>query len=567
MMNKYENQVFVFGHKNPDTDSVCSAVAYANLKNSMQKDKVYVPARIGNVTPQTQFIFDYSNIELPHSMTDIHTRVEDIMTPLEEIVYILDTDPVLRLFQYASKYSYRTYPVVGNDGAYKYTLSFNELMNSSNFLTSTGVGNTAILSDFTAENIEATLGVAPIVRNEHKDKFHGRIVVGISEAETMRKYIESMPGVDIICIAGNRLEIIKMCLELQIAIIIVNRISEEEIRASVDLSKYKNSWIFISNYHSDETIMRVSYSSPVASILPEIMDRELIMKTETVRLEDNIHVVKSKLNNRAVPVLSVVDEDERLLGVVSLADLVRDLVKEVALVDHNEISQAVDGIESAEIVAIIDHHKLGTITTNNPIEFYAKPLGSTCSLVYELYKINKVELPVDIAKLLLSGILTDTVILRSPTTTDYDIQYVDELSKLTGIVDFRSYGRLIFDNSGGGLLDQTIDNIVGKDLKEFKEGKYTISVSQCEVTSFNGFDTIKANLFDKINSIKEHKHLDWVLLLVTNITSEESYLLCTEYKNAENALPYSKVEEHLYFCPGVLSRKKQLMPVLLPILK
>ena len=252
------------------------------------------------------------------------------------------------------------------------------------------------------------------------------------------------------------------------------------------------------------------------------------------------------------------------MGIVTRASFIEKPRRKLILIDHNEISQAVAGAEDAEICEIIDHHRMGAEKTNTPIYIYCKPIGSSCSIVYSHFRMAGVQPDRDTALLMLSGLLSDTMLLRSPTTTPEDRLYAPELARLAG-VDLQEYGTLMLSRTAS--LKQTDPmQMVNGDFKEYAEGGFRVGVSQVEVGTLADMDDVKANILEALERTCKERNLTWTLLLVTDITHEHSVLLCSSWPAAEKEFAYSRLEDHIFDLPGILSRKKQLLPEILRIL-
>ncbi|MCD8569669.1 MAG: DHH family phosphoesterase, partial [Geovibrio sp.] len=280
-----------------------------------------------------------------------------------------------------------------------------------------------------------------------------------------------------------------------------------------------------------------------------------VMKTDIPSVDegDYLEEVKDKLlqiDHKGLPVL----RDNRLIGIITRSDLIKKVQKGLILMDHNELSQAVDGAETALIHEIVDHHRLGTIKTKTPIHFFAKPVGSTCTLVYQQYIINGVEIDRETASILLSGILSDTVILKSPTTTEEDKRAVSALAELAGI-NYEEYGVEIF-SATDSLKTRDPQSIINTDFKIYEEYGIKVGISQVEVVTLQEMDEVKNNLIQAISINTNEKGLDWGMLLVTDIIMERSILLTTGFEAAEKILAYNRTEDRCFDLPGVLSRKK-----------
>jgi manganese-dependent inorganic pyrophosphatase len=256
--------------------------------------------------------------------------------------------------------------------------------------------------------------------------------------------------------------------------------------------------------------------------------------------------------------------DGRFVGIVTRASFIEKPRRKLILVDHNELSQAIAGAEDAEICEIIDHHRMGAEKTSTPIYIYSKPIGSTCSIVYSHFRMAGIEPDRETALLMLSGLLSDTMLLRSPTTTPEDRLYAPELARLAG-VDLQEYGTLMLSLTASLKQADPMQMVTG-DFKEYAEGGFLVGVSQVEVGTLADMSEVKANILDALERVSKERKLTWALLLVTDIISERSILLCSSWPAAEKEFAYKRLEENVYDLPGILSRKKQLLPEILRII-
>ncbi|MDD2229445.1 MAG: DHH family phosphoesterase, partial [Candidatus Cloacimonetes bacterium] len=253
----------------------------------------------------------------------------------------------------------------------------------------------------------------------------------------------------------------------------------------------------------------------------------------------------------------------KLLGLVSSSCLIDPPKHRVIMIDHNEASQSVEGIEQAEVIEILDHHKLGAIHTNNPIYVYARPLGSSCTIVHKHYRSSGIVPPPDIAALLLSGILSDTIILRSPTTTKVDIKAAEELAEIAKL-NIQEWGKDIFRHAAS-LTSAEPELAITSDFKIYTENEYRVGIAQMEVITLNDLKSVEKEYLEALNRTKQKYALDWALLMITDIIAEESILLSTQFLLADNLI-YHKLDECTFHLPAVLSRKKQLLPEVLHVL-
>jgi len=357
-----------------------------------------------------------------------------------------------------------------------------------------------------------------------------------------------------ILIAGKRRDIIEYAIQEELPAIMLTGIRGES-DIDIDFTGYKG-WVFISELDTAETMRNLLLSIPAKFF----MTTDVPQIGETDYLDAAGDVLMS-VDHKGLPVT----DDGRLIGILTRSDIIKKVQKELILMDHNELSQAVDGAETGRITEIVDHHRLGTIKTKTPIHFFAKPVGSTCTLVFQLYRINGQEPDKETAAVLLSGILSDTVILKSPTTTKQDIEAVHELAGIAGL-DYEKYGVEMF-SSTDSLKSRKTDDIISTDFKVFSEYGKTFGIGQVEVVNLEELEGVKDELLQGLEKTKMSKGLDWSMLLVTDIIREESVLLTSGYAIAEKLISYKETGERRFYLPGVLSRKKQLLPEILRVLE
>lgn len=542
------NSIFVIGHKNPDTDSVCSAYCYAHLKKKLDSSNEYIACICGHMNRQTKFVFEKLNVTPPVYVSDVFPKVSDIMT--KEVISVNLDDSIFECMKNMENMKIGIVPVISNGNKLNGIVSYIELTEFFTALTNKNRNEYIIKPENFAKSINGFF-----LKKGIKSQFTGNFVVGAMPYDKFKERVENIPSEKVVLIVGNRKKIVDYAIQNQFAAVILTGIKKlDEIDA--DFTSY-NGWIFISELSTAETLSLAMLSVPVKSIMNT--------RIPTIKYSDDVDLARFELSKSDLKGLPVVDEMGKLVGLVTRLNFISNNKKKLILVDHNEYMQAVDGAESAEILEVIDHHRLGAIKTKTPIYIYTKPVGSTCTLVYELYKANKVEIDETIAGLLLSGILSDTVILKSPTTTNDDIQATLELSKFLGInyVDFGAEIFSVIDNITVGNPEEVITS----DIKIYNEYGFKVGISQIEVVSFSLFDLHKDLLKTALFNIKKANGLDWAMIMVTDIIKGDSLLLCTSFEQAEKIIPYKKIEDNIYLLSGVLSRKKQLLPEILRILE
>ncbi|MDR2884597.1 MAG: putative manganese-dependent inorganic diphosphatase [Deferribacteraceae bacterium] len=541
------SQIYIIGHKNPDTDSIASAYTYAALKQQLNPENRYIPARCGNVNNQTKYIFQRVNAPLPQLLKDVYPKTRDVMT--ENVITVKENDPVADVFHHVERSGIRVMPVVDDERRLKGMIGSPELLRLFIQEVLDQRPKYTFMADHIAEVIKGS-----VIHKGVESEFKAAIMVGAMPMEQTSERLESAGPEETLLVVGKRRDVIEFAISRNVPAIIITGKKPSEV-TDIDFSRFKG-WVYLSNLDSAETIRRVILASPTHSV----MTTDVAPMTTEDYLEDaQIKVMQNEL--RALPVV----EGETLVGIITRSNLVNKHKTKLILMDHNEPSQAVDGIENAEVLEIVDHHRLGAVKTAAPVTYYAKPVGSTCTLVYQLYTAAGKTPDKEIAMLLMGGILSDTVILKSPTTTDEDKKALTELSAIAD-VDFMEYGLDIF-KATDNLSARTPENIVNTDFKAYSEFGVNVGVGQVEVVTLGDLDEVSPSLINELERQKTLQHLDWAMLLVTDIIKEESVLLCTPFEHAEKKLLYRELSPGCFFLPGILSRKKQLLPEILRILE
>ena len=541
-----EKTVYIIGHKNPDTDAVVSAVAYARLKNLLGFSN-YKAARAGHLNPQTAYIFKKFDVPRPEYLPDLIPKVKYFM---QHNVETVDKDvSVWESISCMEKTENRVMPVIDKDGTYLSLLHYSGF--AKGVLTILNPEKKHRFS--TSINlIQKTLNAQPIIISQDADKtFNASIHVGSSSVETFEKRLDAHASEDIVVIASDREEIHKICIEHKVKLLITTSgcVINKELRT---LAEKNGVSVIVSPYSTSPTSMLIAYSMPVSTM----GDKEI----KTVRINDTVSKIKDILKDAHCKYLPVVDEDNKVIGMISEHDLMKEPNIEVILVDHNEISQAVEGIEHYKIQEVIDHHRIGSIPTKNPITFINRPVGSTATQIAGLYKEYKIPIPKDIAPLLLCGILSDTLILQSATTTDIDREMAEYLSSITNL-DIKELGNEILI-AGSNVSGRDAGELVRQDLKEYTEGKVVYTVSQIEVGSTKEVLERKADFLGELEIERRSRKALFSCLLVTDITTLSSVMLIGCDAKFLPFITFPKTEEDVYYLQGVVSRKKQLIPLI-----
>ena len=537
--------VYVIGHRNPDTDSIVAAIAYARLKNILGQTE-YLAARAGHLSPQTDYILKRFGIPKPLYFHDLHPRVEFYMPEGTESV--LENKSVWSAVEKLQKNGWHSMPVVDAEGHYKSLLHYSGFAKSILDILNPE-RQTAITTS--VELIRETLDAQPLCLRDDREIFKGLILVANDSLETFKKIFESHLSEKVIVVTGDRADVQDYCIEkgARVLVVVSSLVPSKEIIAKAEKKKVP---ILLSSYDTSSTVLLTAYSSPVAIMADS--------QVQAVHKSDSVKKIKPLLQTSPSRSLTVVDDDNKVVGMITENDLLHDALVEIALVDHNEMSQAAEGLEHYTIREIIDHHRIGTVTTRNPITFINKPVGSTSTIVANLFRENHVSIPLEIAQILLCGILSDTLILHSATTTDVDRETADYLSSITGL-EVAGLGQDIL-NAGSHIGTRAASDVIKQDKKEYRDQKNVYTVSQIEVDGTDEVLARKQEFLDELEITRRSHGGLFSALLVTDITRLGSIMLVSADKDFLSSITFPKLEDNVYFLKDVMSRKKQLIPLL-----
>ncbi len=541
-----EKTVYIIGHKNPDTDAVVSAVAYAKLKNLLGM-KNYKAARAGHLNPQTAYILDKFGVPRPEYLPDLVPKVKFFMQ--NEVETVAENSSIWEAIGLMEKNENRVMSVVDKEGKYC------SLLHYSGFAK----GVLSILNPekkhrfpTTISLISKTLNAQPIfIAGNAEDTFKASIHVASSSIETFEKRLDAHSSEDIVVIASDRKDIHKICIEHKVKLLITtsNCVIDKELKS---LAEKNGVSVIVSPYSTAPTSMLIAYSMPVSFM----GDTEI----KTVNINDTVSKIKDIFKEAHCKYLPVVDNENKVIGMISEHDLMKEPNIEVILVDHNEMSQAVEGVEHYKIQEVVDHHRIGAIPTKNPITFINRPVGSTSTQIAGMFQEHKIALPKDIASLLLCGILSDTLILQSATTTNVDREMAEYLSSITDL-DIKDIGNEILI-AGSNVSGRDAGELVRQDLKEYAEGKVVYTVSQIEVGSTKEVLGRKDEFIKELEIESRSRKALFSCLLVTDITTLSSIMLIHCDPKFEQFINFPKQEDNAYYLQGVVSRKKQLIPLI-----
>ena len=553
MEQELNRKTMVIGHRNPDTDSICSAICYANLKQAVTGEE-YMPARAGHVNGETQFVLDYFGAEEPQLVEDVRTQVRDI--EIRKKKGVADNISLKKAWNIMQENNVVTIPSVREDGTLEGLITVGDITK-----TYMNIYDSSILSKANTQysNIIETLEADLIIGSAEAYFDQGKVLIAAANPDLMEFYIEPHDLV----ILGNRYESQLCAIEMGADCIIVC----EGAGVSMTIKKIaqeRGCTIIATTYDTYTAARLINQSMPISYF----MTREHLITFNSDDYIDEIREVMASKRHRDFPIL---DKDGCYLGMISRRNLLGAKGKQVILVDHNEKNQAVAGIENAEILEIIDHHRLGTIQTMSPVFFRNQPLGCTATIIYQMYQEAGVKVEPKIAGLLCSAIVSDTLLFRSPTCTAVDEMAARALADIAGI-DIEKYAMEMF-SAGSNLKDKSDEEIFYQDFKRFTSGKVTIGVGQ--ITSLNGdeLDRLKGRMEAFMEKALENNGLDMIFFMLTNILTETTDLVCEGqgalqlagkafHKDIE-LLEEEGLKEPVLCLPGVVSRKKQLIPELM----
>jgi len=545
-MNK---QIYVIGHKNPDTDSIASAIGYAELKRRLGQHNV-LAAMAGTPNPQTLYILGRLGIDVPVYLADIHPKVRDVIKrqPVTAGAQVSLKD-ALELFH---RHTIRVLPVVDDGDVPIGIVSLLKL--SEKYLvagTDRKRGVDGSLGTL-AGCLDATfLCGAPSDELEHLHLFIGAMV-----EESFLSRIAGYDPATMLVMTGDRPSIQQAAIDRGVRVLVVT--GGLPVREDLVARGREAGVTILSTPHDTATAAWLArLSTPLSCFIEPGFEK--------IGVGEPLEHLRLKLLHSGEPAVVAVEEDGSIAGVATKSSLLASFPYALILVDHNELGQAIPGAETVEILEVIDHHKLGNPPTNQPITFMTAPVGSTCTVVATLYRERGVEPETRIAALLLAGIMSDTVILKSPTTTDRDREMVAWLEERAGL-DHVAFGRDIFSSCSGFKAYASLGKAVRADFKHFSAHDTLFGVGQVEVVGFDEFYELKDELRQVLKQVKEEEGLHMAGLMVTDIYTESTLFLVEGKNELAHIMGYPQLEPRLYELKGVMSRKKQMVPHLLKVL-
>lgn len=545
-----QRKIIVIGHRNPDTDSIVSAIAYAELKRQQGYTNC-IPARAGKLTPQTEYILKRFGVNPPTFIPDMYPKVEYFL-PEEEPITVQAKSALWDALSIMDKNRLPAVPVVDVEGHYQAYLSHHTF--TENIVHKTDPHRKVIIP--ASINLLAhTLRAQPLLTFNADTVIKSRLLVAGSTKETFEQVLKLEMPINAIAIVENRESIVRLCLKYKVRAIVLTN-GKSLSKELYTRAKEAGISVLISPYDIASTIYLALYSMPVSAMSAGAGVLKAIPSDAAAR--DIFQLVQNS-PTRSLP---VVDEGGKVVGILSERDLYKRPNVDIIMVDHNELSLGADGIDQFRIIEIIDHHKLGNFPTREPITFINRVVGSTATVVACLYQEQKAVLTPAIAGLLLSAIITDTLGLQSPTTTEVDRTMAEYLSGLLNL-EVADLAHDIFANVAC-LTDYSAEKLINLDAKLYTEGNLTFSVAQVESGSFAELEARAPELYEALEEKCKHEKLFFAALMVTDITALNSVLLVAGDKRFLEKIPFPRRDHHnLFLCKGIMSRKKQLLPLLI----
>lgn len=530
--------IYITGHRNPDTDSIVSAMAYAALKNALG-DRRYQAARLGQISDETQAVLDRFGMQPPQLINNLRTQVQDLE---------YDTPPVFapeatvsRAWQVMQEDQFKVLPVGNEDGTLYGMISAGDVAN--NDVVSI---RDPYIKNVPVYNLLSVLEGRILNKGgEMKDVISGEVTIALPAGRENLVFSQQ----DSIVVCGDQPDMIRRALELNVNCVIV---CQAEVGHEL-LDMETESCIISTPFDAYRAVRLISQATPIGGICKR---KELV----TVHLEDYLDDVQNKVLESRFRAYPILDENERVVGTLSRFHLLRPRRKKVILMDHNERAQSVAGLDQAEILEIVDHHRLADIETKNPIYVRNEPVGSTTTIVAGMYQEKGLMPTAKMAGLMAAAIVSDTVMFKSPTCTQRDIDVANRMARIAN-VSLDELGHAIFSATCGD--DKTVETMLASDYKEFHIAGHNLAVSQITCMDSERLLQRETEFLDAMRAIRHKKRLETVVLMITDVLLDGTQLLFVgDEKTIRQAFNIRSEDTNCAFLPKIMSRKKQVIPML-----
>lgn len=540
-----KNKVYVLGHQNPDSDSICSAIAYAWLKN--QRGSGYIAARCGSMNNETKFVLKYFDVPAPVLIESVSTQIKDI--EIREARGVSSLISLKKAWELMKENNMVTLPIVNDSNKLEGLITVSDIAKSyMDVYDSKIIAN----AETPYKNLVEILNGEMIVGNIDDIITKGKVFIAAANPEMMEDYIAEGD----IVIVGDRFEAQLCAVEMKAKCLIICCENSRVSQTIQKIAKENNCNIIKTSYDTYTATRLVNQSMPIRYFM---RSHDLITFSPSDYL-DEIRSIMAQKRHRDFPVLSKSGE---LVGMISRRNLIGGRSKKVILVDHNEKSQAVDGLEEAEVLEVVDHHRIADFETINPIFFRNQPLGCTATIIAQIYREMNVEIPPKIAGLLCSAIISDTLIFSSPTCTAQDKAVAEELAEIAGI-NIEEYAREMFA-AGSSVKDKKIEEIFYQDLKMFNVGEINFGVGQFNLMGNKEVNELKDRIYEYMSKENEERNSDMMFFMLTNIIEKSSTVVfCGEnsYELMSRIFHTPETENSIYL-KNFVSRKKQFLPAMI----
>ncbi len=534
-------KVYITGHKNPDSDSICSALAYAEYKNASGNMKA-IPVRLGNINRETKFILDYFQVELPTLLETVRLSVEDL--DFDKIAPITRDISLRMALELMKSNNLNSIPVIDDNKQLLGIITISDIIQSY-----IDVWDNMILgkSQTSIDNIIDTLSASPIYIPKKIKSFKGKLLVLAMKADSIGEFIEE----DDIVICGNRKELQEIAIDKNISLMIVTGDAEvdEEI---LKKAREKNVSVISTPQDTFTTSRLITQSIPI----DYVFTREGVVTVKVDDLVDDVKVKMAQTRYRSYP---VIDHNNKVVGLISRYHLISSMKKKIILVDHNERSQSIDGVEESEILEIIDHHRVADVFTGTPIYFRNEPVGSTATIIASIFFENGRRPSKKIAGILAAAIISDTLLFKSPTTTNTDKIMLKRLEKIANL-DVEEFAMEMF-KAGTSLTGKTPKELLNEDFKVFTIDKDKVGIAQVYTMDPGSLKDMKSDLLDLMEERRKSEGYATFILMLTDIFNESSEIILVGENKEEIGKAFGKtIEKNSFYAPGILSRKKQIVP-------
>jgi len=545
-MQQTAHKVVVIGHRNPDTDSICSAIAYAELKNKTS-DLVCEARRAGKMNQETEFVLKKFGVTPPRMCTDVNPKIRDV--DYRQVPGIPGSTSLRKAWEIMRDQKIDTLPVTSEDDELQGVITVKDIATANMDLFDTGI---LAKSRTSYRNILETLGATMVVGSEDAECTTGHIRIGTATPEMLESNMEKGD----IVILTNRYESQLCAIEKEASLIIICN-GAKVGRTIQHIAAETGVAIMSAPCDTYAAAKLISQCAPISYY----MTRDDIMKFTLVTPVADVTRVMAKVRHRYFPIL---DADGKYCGMISRRNIINLRKRRIILVDHNEATQAVEGFDQAEILEIIDHHRIGSLETSGPVYFRNQPVGCTATIVTQMYDENGVTIPQKTAGLLLAAILSDTLVFRSPTCTPIDVSAANRLAKIAG-VDINEFANEMFE-AGEKLDGKTAEEVFLQDFKVFMCGDIRFGVAQGSYMTRKNLTAAEALLKPYLEEARNKQNVEDIYMLLTDVPKEESVVICNGRYAAEvltDGFDTQPAADASWTLPGVVSRKKQFIPALM----